>query len=268
MGVFSISTGARISVDAAIIAGAPDKEDPLLAGTGLHNKALLPLAGQPMIAHVVKALDQSGYVSRIVIVGLGPEDGLNFERPVEYVPTTRGGLLDNVLAGLEAVAAGNPSAERALVSACDIPLLTPEAVRWFIESCLETDHDLYYPIVEQQVMETQYPGSARTFVPLREGRFAGGDLYMVRIPIPQVNQELVRNLLGERKNYWRQARLIGLWPLIKLALGWLSLAEAERIASRAIGLRGRAVVSPHASLGMDVDKPHQLAIARAILERG
>jgi hypothetical protein len=53
---------------------------------------------------------------------------------------------------------------------------------------------------------------------------------------------------------------------LKFALGRLTIDETVQAAERAFGLHGRAIVSPDAALAMDVDKPHQLAQVRAILE--
>jgi hypothetical protein len=60
--------------------------------------------------------------------------------------------------------------------------------------------------------------------------------------------------------------MFGLWPFFKLAIRRLSLADAERRAGKVLNLRGRAIPFPHAEVGMDVDKPFQLDIARAELE--
>ena len=43
-------------ITALVLAGSRPGPDPLLAGTGLATKTLLPVAGQPMLAHVLAAL--------------------------------------------------------------------------------------------------------------------------------------------------------------------------------------------------------------------
>ena len=40
-----------------VLAGSRPGSDPLLEGTGLPSKALLPIAGKPMLAHVLEALN-------------------------------------------------------------------------------------------------------------------------------------------------------------------------------------------------------------------
>jgi len=54
--------------------------------------------------------------------------------------------------------------------------------------------------------------------------------------------------------------------LLKFALGVLTIEELIGRAGAALGLDGTAVATPYACLGMDVDKPHQLEMVRAILE--
>ncbi|MBK9613319.1 hypothetical protein [Candidatus Amarobacter glycogenicus] len=68
--------------------------------------------------------------------------------------------------------------------------------------------------------------------------------------------------LDRRKSAWRQALLMGVGTLLKLAVGRLSLPDAERVATRIFQVRGRAVVAPYAAIGMDVDKPFQYDIVR------
>ena len=46
-------------IPAIILAGSRPGPDPLLTGSGVSTKALLPIAGQAMLVHVVKALRAS-----------------------------------------------------------------------------------------------------------------------------------------------------------------------------------------------------------------
>src|SRR3546814_16392391 len=50
------------------MAGSRPGPDPLLAGTGVATKALLPVAGRPMLAHVVAALRASPHIGPITIL--------------------------------------------------------------------------------------------------------------------------------------------------------------------------------------------------------
>jgi len=47
----------------------------------------------------------------------------------------------------------------------------------------------------------------------------------------------------------------------------LTINDAVRRVARRLDITGRAVVCPYAEVGMDVDKPHQLEMLSAYLER-
>jgi len=253
-------------MDAIIAAGGSmGPEDPLRVMTGVTNKALLPIAGKPMIQHVVNALAGSSEVEQFVIVGLSPEESPDWGVPVAYAPA-QDSLLHNVIAGFEKLQEVKPGARLAILSTADIPLLTTEMVSWFIRTCTETDHDLYYTIVERSVMERCFPQAGRTFVPLRDGAYCGGDICMARTDLLYSNHALAHQLMEARKSFWKQVRLVGLRFLLRFALRQLAVADAERHVSKVFSVHGRAVITPFAEMGMDVDKPHQLEIVRAEME--
>ena len=253
-------------MDVIIMAGGElEPDDPLYDATGATNKALLPIAGKTMIQRVVDALAGSPEVEQFVIVGLSPEESPELNVPVAYAPS-RGGLFDNVVAGFEKLREIKPDAQLTILSTADIPLLTTEMVNWFINTCAETEHEIYYTAVERSVMLGRFPEAGRTFVPLRGGAYCGGDIFMARTDLVHTNQELFDKLMEARKSFWKQVQLIGLGFLIRFALRRMTVAEAARRASKSLNVRARVIVTPYAEMGMDVDKPHQLEIVRAELE--
>ncbi|MFZ5917112.1 MAG: nucleotidyltransferase family protein [Chloroflexota bacterium] len=253
-------------MDVIMMAGGrvlPD--DPLYAVTGLSNKALLPIAGKPMIRYVMEALAGAPDIERFVIVGLEPHECPDVGLPLFFAPA-RQGLFENVVAGFEKLHEINPTARLAILSTADIPLLTSDMVDWLLRTCAETDHDVYYTVVERAVMEKRFPGSGRTFVPLRDGAYCGADIFMTRTDLVHSNQALFDKLMEARKSFRKQVRLVGPGLLIRFVLRRLTVADAERRVGRALNVRGRVIVTPYAEMGMDVDKPHQLERIRAELE--
>lgn len=254
-------------IAAVILAGSSPKEsDPLAEYTLGRPKGLLPIAGRPMIAYVVEALAGSRYIRSIIVVGLPPEDRPPLPVPVTHLPA-HGDLFSNAEAGINHAITVNPDLDGIVVSSADIPLVTLEIVDRFIEDCLCTDHDVYYGVVERSVMENRFPTSQRSYVHLREGDFAGGDMILVRPGAIAANRDLWRQVADARKSAFSQARILGgIWPVLRLLARRMSLAEAEQRASRALNVRGRAVICRDPEVGMDVDKPFQLDIVRAELE--
>jgi molybdopterin-guanine dinucleotide biosynthesis protein A len=254
-------------MDAIIMAGgraAP--EDPLYAATGVTNKALLPIDGKPMIRYVAEALAGSSQVARFVVVGLSAQECPELGLPTTFAPA-QSNLLDNVVSGFKTLRRVNPEARLTILSTADIPLLSAEMVDWLIRTCTQTDHDAYYTVVERSVMEGRFPGAGRTYVPLRGGAYCGADIFMARTDLIHANQALFDKLLAARKSFWKQVQLLGPGLLLRFAARRLTLADAERLVSRNLNVRGRAIPSPYAEMGMDVDKPHQLELVRAELAR-
>jgi hypothetical protein len=182
-------------------------------------------------------------------------------------------MFDNIVAGVDHLLAGtdafpgqeDPATAPILVASADIPLLTTEMVDYFIDACLPVDADVYYSVVERSVMEGRFPGAGRTFVRLGDGSFAGGDLLMLRPSVIRTNRQLFRELSASRKSPWQMIRLLGLGMIVRFLTRSLTVAQAEQKASQILGCRGKAIISPFAELGMDVDKPHQLDMVCRLL---
>jgi CTP:molybdopterin cytidylyltransferase MocA len=255
-------------MEAIVTAGgicAPD--DPLYILTGVEKKALLPLAGQSMIGWVVEALAGSGLIEHIVIVGL-KSDEVAFQEhlPIHFVAST-GNLIDNVLAGVAKTREINPAVQKILLCSSDIPLITPEIVRGFIAECGSQEAEVYYAIVEEKVMEARFPGSKRTFVPFKGGRYSGGDVFLLDITATKANVELFRALTASRKNYLAQVRMLGFDFVIRFLLRLMTVHEAAERVRKKINLKARVVETRFAELGMDLDKPHQYHLIKAYLEK-
>lgn len=256
----------QLSVAAVITAGwSPKEEDPLFAHSQGGPKALIPIAGKPMINHVVDALAGSCHIKHCVIVALPPSAGAQFPVEVEYLPDA-GGLVENAQSGIEYALDRYPHVDAALLCGSDIPTITSSIVDGFIQECFRTEHDVYYNIVERSVMETRFPKARRSYVHLRDGDFAGGDLLLFRPSVTFDHQKLLCKLATARKSALRQASMLGPVIFVRYLTRRLSLAEAERRAEEIFEVRFRAVPSPHAEVGMDVDKPFQLEIVRAEIE--
>ncbi|HEY4690838.1 MAG TPA: NTP transferase domain-containing protein [Anaerolineae bacterium] len=255
-------------MDAIVIAGhTPGKIDALLEYAGAENKAFIPIAGKPMIQWVIDALAGSRHVDRLCVVGLDESCGIDFgPKPVLFVPD-QGRLTKNLWIGAQRILPDTPDRDHILVCACDIPLITTAIVDDHIAMMLATPHDLYYTIVDRATMLARFPASRRTYTHVRDGAFCGGDLNMASSKVIETNKELWDDLLEARKSALRQAMRVGVWTLFQLATRTLSIAAAERRAEKILGVKCRAVHTPHAEIGMDVDKPFQLDIVRAELEK-
>lgn len=245
--------------------GCPAPKEPLYPLTQGGFKAMLPIAGKPMIRWVLEAVAAAPHVDQIVVVGLPAMDLLACSKPVTLVED-HGGLMDNIAAGAAAVLRLNPAAERTVLFSSDIPALTPLMVEWMIEQVQASDHEVWYTVIERSVMEASFPGSRRTYTHLKNLELCGGDVVGLDPRLTQSDHPLFVKLSAARKSPVRQAALLGFDTLFLLLLRQLALSEAERLISRRLGVRGRALLTPYAAMGMDVDKPNQYELLKAALE--
>lgn len=244
--------------------GVPTPDDPLYAYTQGKPKALLDMCGRTMLERVVDALQSSRYVDRIVVTGLGSDMGMTFQRPVMHLPE-QGGMVSNVLAGIRHLRQSNPKLDLVLFCSSDIPTITGDIVNSFVESCRPFDKGIYYNFVDKETMEQRFPHSNRTYVKLKDLEIAGGDMAMAQVRLADENEALWVALTNARKHAWKLARVVGFRFLLKFLLRRVSIADIEETGGRILGRPGRVLLSPHAELAMDVDKPRQVELLRADL---
>ncbi len=254
-------------MDAVLTAGGiPQPDEPLYSYSQGESKALLDVAGKPMIQWVLDALNSAKTIDRVVVIGLSDKSNLASRKPLTYM-SNQGKLLDNLKAGTARVLELNPKAKYVLFVSSDIPGITGEMVDWVVNSCMETKDDLYYNVIRREDMEKRYPTSKRTYTPLKDMEVCGGDMNMARASIVNQNSEFWSKLLEARKNPAAQAALIGSDIIFKFLFRQLTIDDViERVAHK-LGLKGRALICPYPEIGMDVDKPHQLEIMRADLAK-
>jgi GTP:adenosylcobinamide-phosphate guanylyltransferase len=252
-------------MDAIVTAGGiPEPEDLLYPYTQGNPKALLDISGKPMIQWVLDALSGAKRVDNVVVIGLQADSGVTCAKPLTFMPS-QGGMLDNIRNGVHKVLEINPQAQLVLLVSSDIPAITSEIIDWAVDAALETDEDVYYNLITREVMEERYPTSNRSYVRLKDVEVCGGDMNVVHSRMVTENDEIWEKIIASRKNAFKQAALLGYDTLLLLLLRMITLEGAVKKVTKRLNLKGRAILSPYAEVGMDVDKPHQLEIMRADL---
>lgn len=254
-------------MDAIVTAGGiPLPEDPLYTYTNGDSKALVDVAGKPMIQWVLDALGNAKHIDNVIIIGLSQKSGVTCKKPVHYI-SNQGRMLANIVVGVEKSLELNPETEYVLVVSSDIPGIKPEMVDWLVETCMETKEDIYYGVIPREVMEARYPGSNRTYTKLKDVHLCGADMHITHVSMATEHLDMWEELIGNRKSPLKQAASIGLWTLIRVATRSITLDELVATITKRLGITGRPIVWEHAEPGMDVDKPHQLELLRADMEQ-
>ena len=245
-------------MDAIILAGGiPTSEDPLYLASNGQSKALIDVAGKPMAQWVVDALDGAKSVDRIIIVGLSADVNLRSSKPMDFLPES-GGMLANLTAGVEHLQSIDPSIQQVLLLSCDIPTITPEMVDWRVQGA-DPDSDLEYSVIQKETMDSRFPTASRSYVRLQDVEVCGGDMNVIHVRLVE-DTTFWEQMVTARKRPLRQAALLGFDLLFLVLIRRITINDAVKRVSNRLGLKGRAVISPYAEIGMDVDKPHQLEL--------
>jgi len=256
-------------MDAIVAAGGiPLPEEPLYTYTNGDFKALVDVAGKPMIQWVLDALGDAKLVDNVIVIGLSPKSEITCKKPMHFI-SNQGRMLANIVAGVEKSVEIDPKSEYVLVVSSDIPGINAEMVDWLIETCMETKEDMYYGVIPREVMEARYPGSNRTYTKLKDIQLCGADMHIahVSMAIEPDHLQMWEELIGKRKSPLKQAATIGFGTLFKVATRRITLDDLVATVTKRIGITGRPIVWEHAEPGMDVDKPHQLEILREDMEK-
>ena len=249
-------------MDAIVTAGGiPQPEDPLYTYSHGDSKALIDIAGKPMIQWVLDALGDAKHVDNVIVIGLSPKSNLTCKKPMHFL-SNQGRMLSNIVAGVKKSLELDKKNKYVLIVSSDIPTVKPEMVDWLVETCMQTQDDLYYGVCPKDVMETRFPSSKRTYTHLKDMDVCGADINVSHVRNATEHLEMWEALIGNRKSPLKQAGIIGLGTLFALFTRQLTMeAAVSRVCNR-IGIKGRAIVWSHAEPCMDVDKPHQLEMLR------
>jgi len=252
-------------MDAIVTAGGiPQPEDPLYSFSNGDAKALIDIAGKPMVQWVLDALGAAKNVDNVIVIGLSSRSGVTCKKPVHFI-SNQGRMLANIVAGVNKSLELNKKNKYVLVSSSDIPALKPEMVDWLVETCMQTKDDLYYGVCTREVMENRFPDSKRTYTKLKDIQLCGADIHVSHVRMATEHLDTWESLIGTRKSPLRQASIIGLDTFFQVATRSITLEDLVAKVSGRLGIQGRAIIWPHAEPCMDVDKPHQLELLRADL---
>ncbi len=234
------------------------------AGTDI--RALAPVNGSTMLEYIVGALKKSGRVERIMLAAdAGALQQMHEALPEGVELCAAGGDLPSTCL-LASEALQQPEGSRILFVCDDIPMLTPEAVRGFLDECEKfPDGELFYPVIPKEICLRDYPEARRTYGRLADGVFTGGNMMLVAAGVIPRGQDMAKDIFARRKQPLKLCGWLGWGFVFKLLLHLLDIKGAERRTSELLGMKCHAVICRYAEVGMDVDKLPDLQLAEKYL---
>lgn len=124
----------------------------LAAGAGSRfggGKLRAPLAGRPVLQHVLDAVGAAGLDDAVVVLG---EDADALEAAIDWRavrrvrnPRPQDGLASSLRVGLDAVVEASPAPDAVLVVLGDQPSLAPDVIRALLDAAAATDRPIVRP---------------------------------------------------------------------------------------------------------------------------
>lgn len=243
---------------AVILAGSREEPDPLALAEGVTHKALIVLAGDPLLTRVARALRGAG-IERIAVSASDPEVIALAEALDCIVLCPASGPSGSVGIALETL--GAPL----LVTTTDHALLRPQWIRDFLSDA-DPASDVSVLLARRADVEAALPGSRRTWLRFADGAWSGCNLFLLATPQAAGAVETWQQVEAERKRPWRIAARLGWSTLFSFALGRLALGEAIARLGRKVGIVAGIVAARDGLAAVDVDKPADLADVRKLTE--
>ena len=232
----------------------------MAAAHQVKAKALIPVAGEPMIVRPVRALLGNARIDRVRVLA---QDAALLEPllPVDARLTIeRSGA--TIAATIEAIIADPATRWPLLVTTADHALLDAAMIDDFCARAEGTD--VAIGLVERRALMARLPQTRRTWIGFRGGAYSGANLFALGSPKAARAVALWREVEQDRKKGWKLLVALGLPGLLGLAR-LRTLDQVLDAMGQRLGLSIRAVELANPLAAVDVDKPADLALVEAII---
>lgn len=226
------------------------------------HRALLPIASEPMLTYVLRAVRATPRLQAMAVVA-HPEVLAAFPDLGDAAVPAGDSIVTNMRLGAERLAPHHPT--HLLFVTGDLPLITPRALEAYLDASLAGGATLTYPIIPRAASEARFPGAKRTYVRLKDGTYTGGNAIFTTVDLLRDKQALIQDIYNARKQPQRLAGILGMHTVLGLLTGTLTLVRIEQVAARILGAQVRAIITPYPELGFDVDKPEDVQAVEAAL---
>ena len=249
-------------VTAVVLAGSRPGGDPLAAAFKRDLKALVPIAGKPLVRWPVETLLASSRVSEVRVVAQ------EHERVAAALPAhpklvvARSGR--TIAATLEELCFDATVEWPMLVTTADHALLDNAMIEEFCD--LAEGSDIAIGMVERETLMARLPESRRTWIGFRDGSYSGANLFALsgRKVLPAL--ELWRSVEQDRKKAWALLWALGPLTFLGAALRLQTLHQTLDRVGRRLKLKIEAVTLSDPLAAVDVDKLDDHGLVEAILE--
>jgi CTP:molybdopterin cytidylyltransferase MocA len=240
----------------AVITAGGRVDEPFARATGSPVKALAPFGAGVLIDVGLRALRAAG-IDDIAVVGDDEVARHLANDGVRVVPAAADGAT-NVLRALAAWPDGD-----LVFAASDLPFLDGPGLAAFLTA--SAGFDLTMPLAEGADYERAFPGAANHITALGATRVANGSVFFIAGSARDATARVAGRFFDARKSAFAMARLLGVELLVRYLVRRLQIADVERRAQRALGVRAAGIRHSAPGLCYDIDSldDYRYACARS-----
>jgi GTP:adenosylcobinamide-phosphate guanylyltransferase len=241
--------------------------DALAERAGTSHKCLAPIAGRPLIEHVLTALDAAPQVAT-VIVSIDDVDALSHLPAVKALDAqgrlriahAQPNLADSIIRAAEG--ARFPL----LITTADNALFTPAALATMVETVRATGAEIAAAFARKHAVLAAHPEGQRRFYVFADDAYSNCNCYWIGSREALSAADIFRSGGQFSKHPMRIAQAFGLINLIRFRLGIGTLESAFARFSKRLRKRLRPVIFEDGSLAIDVDNERTYRVVEQILQ--
>ena len=246
---------------AVVLAGSRPGSDPLAAAFGSDLKALVPVAGKPMVRWPVETLLGCDRFDHVLVLAQDPE------RIGAALPADPRLLVEKsqatIAATMEALCFDPRVRWPMFVTTADHVLLDADMVDEFCD--LGEIADIAIGVVEEETLKARLPQSHRTWIRFKAGAFSGANMFLLGSHRVLPALELWRSIEQDRKKAWALLWAFGPLTFLAAAFRLRTIHDTLDRIGRRLGLKIEAVDLSDPLAAVDVDKLQDLKLVESLL---
>ena len=257
-----------MKITAIVLAGRRSGTlDPLAAAAGVSLKCLVPVAGKPLIDHVVAALLSSPSVATVRIVAhetalLKDHLARSFPtpvKPVEIIPAAHN-LVDSIFAGAD------NAAYPLLITTADNVMLSPGSVEEFVAGAKASGNGAAVGMARREAVQLAHTEGQRRFYRFSDGEFSNCNTYWIGAREALSAAKTFRSGGQFIKFPSRIAKTFGILNLFRFYFGLGKVQTCFDRIGRRLGLPLKVVELSDGAMAIDVDNDRSHRVTEKLLE--
>lgn len=250
-----------------VLAGKRDgKLDPLAERAGVSHKAIVPIAGKPLIGHVLSTIDRAWPEAKIVVSihdpavldGVEEVERLKAEGQIEMSVAERG-----IVESIEA--ATKDRDWPFVITTGDNVLTTAEALRAIHADGLDREADVVLGLAKREDIQAAHPDGQYGFYEFKDMAISNCNLFWMRDPSAFSAVEAFRSGGQFFKNPSRIIKAFGLANMIRFLLRTETVDGAMARLTQRFGVKVIAHRFTDGRVAIDVDNERTYRVAEELL---